>query len=76
MLCPNQGDLKKEGKNMKGSVGTSTTIVRLKFKKKNKRKAKSNSYYCYNCKSYIKKGQWMTYTSNGTYRHTYKCPEE
>jgi hypothetical protein len=56
---------------MKGSIGTPTTLVYIK----DKRKVFKSKHYlvCQKCKQSIKKGSWIKPSINRTYRHA-KCP--
>lgn len=56
---------------VKGRVGTATTIVYIKDKRK-KFKKKSGTYYCYGCKRLIARGEWVSPVGRNIYKHTYK----
>ena len=58
---------------MKGSVGTSTRLVYIKDKRK-RFKHKKGYIVCNRCKQRVKKGEWITHTAFGAYRHSYRCP--
>lgn len=58
---------------MKGSVGTPTTMVYIKDKRKKIKKKGKRLLFCYRCRSYIREGEWMKPLRDG-YSHL-SCPK-